>query len=975
MNHYSGQGGQRWLPSNVKWLLVSAAMVLGLLGCAEKPETPKYITDAQGRALILHGVNVSNSAKEQAHPPELTEARVARQQKDWGFNYVRYLIFWDFIEPERGVYDEAYLDGVEQRIKWYTDRGMYVMLDMHQDLYSRYASGLGRGAPEWATISEGAADIEIPSEWVSKYWWMAGLKPEVAAAAKNFWEYGDYKFLQDHYIDAWQHVAERFKNNPYVIGYDLMNEPFPGFIDALNGGFGANELPAFYNRLIPAMREVDQDKWLFIEPQSFGVTFGMLSTLPVIEDTRAGAARLAYAPHLYPLSTHEGTGYGSIDKTGMQMWNHERTKEVNAQQAPLIVGEFGGTDNQEGILDYFDDVTELMDYMSAGWAYWSHDCGSWGLIDCNGAENPKTNHLVRVYPQAIAGEPIAFRYNARAKAFELSFKNKAGVTGPTEIYVPASRHFKEGWEVVSSDEAGTWSQQWDAEREVLKIWHNPNQDLHTIKIHAKYRALGNAKTGLCVDGEQIESGDNAYVHSCHGATNQRWRMYADGTIRSKRNDNICLDVSNALIHNGNNVIVWECNGGNNQKWAMGTDGTLASSVFPNKCLDIDEASNNLRIWDCHGGGNQQFTWTNLSGDNSKSLHVEKGDELHKGQSVSTSRIRLTMQQDGNLVLYGHFDGEGAYPLWATGTHDKGGHRAVFQTDGNLVVYTESGKALWASHTNGQILALQTDRNLVIYDEAGKALWSRHDDVAQPAPDYSGVLGNLHTGLCADGSQVNNGDNAYMHKCHGGSNQRWKLYDDGSIRSERNTNMCLDVANALIHNGNNVLVWECKATLNNNQKWTYENGALKSWVFPNKCLDISSEGNLQLWDCIDGHSQKFLWAPEFTSNNSLNIAKNTRLNAGQSVSNSVIRLSMQYDGNLVLYAHFAGVGSKALWSTATGGNGNFAVFQGDGNLVVYNASGAALWASHTSGEVLKLQSDRNMVIYGSSDALWSTKTAL
>ena len=105
-------------------------------GMLAKPASTKYITDSQGRALILHGTNSSGNAKHsEGHVPWIQEKDVEQEVVEWGFNFVRFLVFWDGIEPERGVFDEAYLDMVEERVNWYTSRGAYVMLDMHQDVY------------------------------------------------------------------------------------------------------------------------------------------------------------------------------------------------------------------------------------------------------------------------------------------------------------------------------------------------------------------------------------------------------------------------------------------------------------------------------------------------------------------------------------------------------------------------------------------------------------------------------------------------------------------------------------------------------------------------------------------------------------------------------------------------------------------------------------------------------------------------
>lgn len=58
----------------------------------------------------------------------------------------------------------------------------------------------------------------------------------------------------------------------------------------------------------------------------------------------------------------------------------------------------------------------------------------------------------------------------------------------------------------------------------------------------------------------------------------------------------------------------------------------------------------------------------------------------------------------------------------------GVHRLIFQTDGNLVLYTNS-TVDWASNTattTGHI-ALQTDGNVVIYNSSGRALWASASD--------------------------------------------------------------------------------------------------------------------------------------------------------------------------------------------------------------------------------------------------------
>ncbi len=109
--------------------------------------------------------------------------------------------------------------------------------------------------------------------------------------------------------------------------------------------------------------------------------------------------------------------------------------------------------------------------------------------------------------------------------------------------------------------------------------------------------------------------------------------------------------------------------------------------------------------------------------------------------------KLIMQGDGNLVLYTN-----GVPTWHTRTFNNPGSFAVIQDDRNVVVYSPQGKPLYASKTlatdaysfnvlgrtwtsqlqpgwylqssnSAYKLLMQGDGNLVLYTRAGKAVWS------------------------------------------------------------------------------------------------------------------------------------------------------------------------------------------------------------------------------------------------------------
>src|SRR4030042_3272258 len=90
-------------------------------------------TDPQGRQVILHGVNLVNKNPQQGYLGDEGSQDFAAMRR-WGFNCIRLGVIWDGLEPEPGKFDDEYLAGVDKRVEWARENGIYVFLDMHQDL-------------------------------------------------------------------------------------------------------------------------------------------------------------------------------------------------------------------------------------------------------------------------------------------------------------------------------------------------------------------------------------------------------------------------------------------------------------------------------------------------------------------------------------------------------------------------------------------------------------------------------------------------------------------------------------------------------------------------------------------------------------------------------------------------------------------------------------------------------------------------
>lgn len=444
-------------------------------GTVESPDT-RFVVDACGRVVILRGVNVESSAKGSVESdPHLPSSEVGDQATlhRWGWNVVRFLVFWGAVEPTDGAFDDDYLDGVEGWLDWYADHGIHVVVDLHQDLYG-WAVG-GDGAPGWAVDTRGLTPAELPE---GQPWYLRGADPAVQAAYQSFWnpEPGA-RDLKEDYLEALAHVAERFADHPAVIGYDVMNEPafangdlaatLAVQSDAAAGRFVNDNLTRFMQGGIDAVRLHDDDAWVMVEPTSLLNAFPYPGDLrfDALVDPRDGPPRLSYAGHLYQPQVHDGGGYPSDDPY-LSTWERYRAAEAERMDAALWIGEWGGPD-QARMADYMEEVLAMTDAAMVGWAWWSWDPGGWSPVESDGSTtSPNGEHLLRVQPRAVAGTPERFVWDPDERTFTMTWTERAGVLGPTELAVPEAI-FAEGIDVFVDGRSVDAA--WDRGRSVLDV--------------------------------------------------------------------------------------------------------------------------------------------------------------------------------------------------------------------------------------------------------------------------------------------------------------------------------------------------------------------------------------------------------------------------------------------------------------------------------------------------------------------------
>ncbi|MDJ0789433.1 MAG: cellulase family glycosylhydrolase [Myxococcota bacterium] len=450
--------------------------------CRPLPEIPgPFIRDADGRALILHGLNFSSSSKWPPYQPWQEPADLERMSRDWGMNFARFLVSWIAIEPVPGVYDEAYLDTVEVWLDRFAAEGVFVVIDMHQDVYGPVASDGraigGNGHPAWSFLTD---DEPFTRETP---WFLNYFTPAVTRGFDNFWNYDEHPELQDHYAGVLARLAQRFADHPAVLGYDIMNEPWAG-IDAFAGHerFDTGVYKDFLDRMIAAIRVEDDAGWIFFEPRAFGPNDGFPSYIPPLADPRAGAPRLAYFPHYYSVSVDVGGVYRPGVDESLPRWAVERRAEAERYDAPLLLGEFGTGLESVGYEAYLKDVLRMADGLTSGWAFWEYGLGGWSPVRADRTESPIADLLVRAYPRRVAGTPLHVDYDPDRRVLLFAFAGDPAIEAPSELFVPAARFFPDGFDVFTSDADGTWRAAWDASREILTLCSDRSQSLHVISI-------------------------------------------------------------------------------------------------------------------------------------------------------------------------------------------------------------------------------------------------------------------------------------------------------------------------------------------------------------------------------------------------------------------------------------------------------------------------------------------------------------
>ena len=461
-----------------------------------------YISDDAGRLVLFHGAvpaslldfgssDKSRPASPPPYPidpaaydggrcpdnsaasryPPLCQSDIG-QMAALGFNSLRLPLSWSLLEPVRGQFSQSYIDRAAQVVDWARALGMYVIIDMHQNAYSRYVGqgngvdlAYNSGAPAWATLTDG-----LPSQVLLDS--QREVNPAVFEAFNNFWY--NRGGIQDEYIAAIGVLAKRFKDDSAVAGYSVFNEPQPGW--NLSPGFEDLLLFPFYRRVIDAVTGVpdglpcptgifmpafcgyadlgihDLRQMFFLEPglvreiTDFPTHLG----LPVSSYPNLVLSVHAYTHGYTPdaLIAHQDPNHATYPWGGYDQTYELGLRETKAINAAFFVSEFGNDPKNDTLL--LANETLEQEKRDVGFAFWSWKenggSSSWGVFNppssgisplpSSGCLRIQRERLLaRVYPRASSDPALSYRYDPANGSFSLKGHGSSS-DPPTVVYIP-----------------------------------------------------------------------------------------------------------------------------------------------------------------------------------------------------------------------------------------------------------------------------------------------------------------------------------------------------------------------------------------------------------------------------------------------------------------------------------------------------------------------------------------------------------
>jgi endoglucanase len=190
----------------------------------------------------------------------------------------------------------------------------------------------------------------------------------------QFWV---HRHFQDRVVNIWEKLADRYKGNATVAGYNIMNEP---------GDASGLSIKPFYDRVVAAVRAIDPDHIIFLDGNRYGTEFTAFEGSEVYPNT-------VYSAHDYKTP---GMAYGGpypgvtrgvfVDRAHVEQTFLTRTEFMRKTGTPIWIGEFGPVFTNDPVRDedkyrLLSDQLDIYDAHAASWSIWAYkDVGGQGLV-------------------------------------------------------------------------------------------------------------------------------------------------------------------------------------------------------------------------------------------------------------------------------------------------------------------------------------------------------------------------------------------------------------------------------------------------------------------------------------------------------------------------------------------------------------------------------------------------------------------
>jgi hypothetical protein len=327
----------------------------------------RQIVEQSGKEVILCGVNLGNWLMMEGYisgglnkPVHLFAQAFAKkygqkelaaflklyrdtyiQEKDFlrirqmGANCIRLPFPARLLAAKANYFDESGFTYLKRAVAWARKHSLYLILDLH--------AAPGSQNQDWHSDSAGRA---------------------------LFWQ--EEKF-QRRYLRIWKEIARRFKNEPAIAGYDVLNEPVvPKNKEGL--------VKRIYAQVTEVIRSEDKAHIIFLEGNCWGQRIGFLGKP---QDANTAYSIHTYLPLEFTFNFARGLKYpGVINKT---YWDSRRVEKMIAPYAalgkkwnmPIYVGELGVNlrcGECYGELEFLKDLLSTFKKHHFHWTYWTYKC-------------------------------------------------------------------------------------------------------------------------------------------------------------------------------------------------------------------------------------------------------------------------------------------------------------------------------------------------------------------------------------------------------------------------------------------------------------------------------------------------------------------------------------------------------------------------------------------------------------------------